>query len=102
MWVGFQQVWRFETGQNQIKASPILSNGVLYVTTPDNIWAADARTGKELWHYQNPPNDAFHIGHRGAAIYKDTVYLTHPGLPSDRVERQGREGQMERRDRRFE
>jgi alcohol dehydrogenase (cytochrome c) len=73
-----QQVWRFETGQNQIKASPILSNGVLYVTTPDNIWAADARTGKELWHYQNPPNDAFHIGHRGAAIYKDTVYLTTP------------------------
>ena len=73
-----QQVWRYQTGQNQIKASPILSNGVLYVTTPDNIWAADARTGKELWHYQNPPNDAFHIGHRGAAIYQDTVYLTTP------------------------
>ena len=32
----------------------------------------------ELWHYQNPPNNAFHIGHRGAAIYKDTVYLTTP------------------------
>jgi alcohol dehydrogenase (cytochrome c) len=74
-----RQVWRFETGQNpQIKASPILANGVLYVTTPDNIWVIDARTAKELWHYQNPPNDAFHIGHRGAAIYKDTVYLTTP------------------------
>jgi alcohol dehydrogenase (cytochrome c) len=23
-------------------------------------------------------NDAFHIGHRGAAVYKDTVYLTTP------------------------
>jgi alcohol dehydrogenase (cytochrome c) len=74
-----QQVWRFQTGQNQqIKASPIVANGVLYITTPDNIWAADVRTGKELWHYQNPPNNAFHIGHRGAAIYKDTVYLTTP------------------------
>ena len=72
-----QQVWRFQTGQNQqIKASPILANGILYVTTPDNIWAVDARTAKELWHYQNPPNNAFHIGHRGAAIYKDTVYLS--------------------------
>jgi alcohol dehydrogenase (cytochrome c) len=74
-----QQVWRFQTGQNQqIKASPILANGILYVTTPDNIWAVDARTAKELWHYQNPPNNAFHIGHRGAAIYKDTVYLSTP------------------------
>ncbi len=74
-----QQVWRFQTGQNQqIKASPIVADGVIYVTTPDNIWAVDARTGKELWHYQNPPNNAFHIGHRGAAIYKDTVYLTTP------------------------
>jgi len=74
-----EQVWRFQTGQNQqLKSSPILVDGVLYLTTPDNIWAIDARTAKELWHYQNPPNDAFHIGHRGAAVYKDTVYLTTP------------------------
>src|SRR5438552_298611 len=65
-----QQVWRFQTGQNQaIKSSPILVEGVLYVTMPDNIWAVDARTAKELWHYQYPPNNAFHIGHRGAAVY---------------------------------
>jgi len=74
-----QQVWRFQTDQNQsIKASPILANGILYVTTPDNIWAMDARTAKALWHYQNPPNNAFHIGHRGAAVYRDLVYLTTP------------------------
>jgi alcohol dehydrogenase (cytochrome c) len=74
-----EQVWRFQTGgTQQIKASPIVAGGVLYITTPDNIWAIDARTGKKLWHYQNPPNNAFHIGHRGAAVYKDTVYLTTP------------------------
>ena len=39
-----QQVWRFQTGQNQqIKASPIVAGGVIYVTTPDNMWAVDAR-----------------------------------------------------------
>ena len=98
-----KQVWRFQTGQNQsIKASPILVNGILYVTTPDNLWAIDARTAKELWHYTHPRNDAFHIGHRGAAVYKDTVYLDHARLPSGRAERQGRQGQMERRDCRFE
>ena len=74
-----KQVWSFQTGGTQaIKASPILVDGVLYLTTPDNLWAVDARTGKELWHYQHPMNDAFHIGHRGAAVYKETVYLTTP------------------------
>lgn len=74
-----QRVWRFQTGQTQaIKASPILKDGVLYITTPDNLWAIDARTGKERWHYQHPANNAFHIGHRGAAVWKDTVYLTTP------------------------
>jgi alcohol dehydrogenase (cytochrome c) len=74
-----QRVWRFDTGQTQaIKASPILMNGVLYITTPDNLWAIDARTGKERWHYLHPANNAFHIGHRGAAVYKETVYLTTP------------------------
>ena len=38
--------WTFQTGQpEQIKASPILVNGVIYITTPDNIWAIDARIG---------------------------------------------------------
>jgi alcohol dehydrogenase (cytochrome c) len=73
------QVWRFQSGQmQQIKASPILVNGILYVSTPDNLWAIDARTGGEIWHYTAPKNNAFHIGHRGVAIYKDMVYLTTP------------------------
>ena len=55
-----------------------MANGVIYITAPDNLWAIDARTGKELWHHQHTKNNAFHIGHRGAAIYKDTVYLTTP------------------------
>jgi alcohol dehydrogenase (cytochrome c) len=74
-----KQIWNFQTGGNQaIKASPILVDGILYVTTPDNLWAVDARTGRERWHYQHPMNNAFHIGHRGAAVYKETVYLTTP------------------------
>jgi alcohol dehydrogenase (cytochrome c) len=74
-----KQVWSFQAAGNQaIKASPILAGGVLYITTPDHLWAVDARTGLELWHYLHPVNNAFHIGHRGAAVYKDTVYLTTP------------------------
>src|SRR5262249_29642894 len=57
------QVLKFDTGQNQqIKASPILVNGIIYVTSPDNLWAFDARTARQLWRYTNPMNNAFHIG----------------------------------------
>src|SRR6267142_3597387 len=35
--------WAFQTGQAaQIKSTPILMNGILYVSTPDNLWAIDA------------------------------------------------------------
>jgi len=71
--------WAFQTGQAQsIKATPILVNGVVYVTTPDNLWAVDARSGRQIWRYAYPANDGFHIGHRGVAVHNDLVYLTTP------------------------
>jgi len=71
--------WAFQTGQpQQIKSTPIVVNGILYVTTPDNLWALDARSARQVWHYTYPTNQGFHIGHRGAAIYRESVYLTTP------------------------
>jgi alcohol dehydrogenase (cytochrome c) len=71
--------WAFQTGgAAQIKATPILVSGIVYVTMPDNLWAIDARSGRQLWHYAYPANQGFHIGHRGVAVYKDAVFLTTP------------------------
>jgi alcohol dehydrogenase (cytochrome c) len=71
--------WAFQTNQaQQIKATPILVDGILYLTTPDNLWAIDARSGRQIWRHQHPANDAFHIGHRGAAVYGRSVFLTTP------------------------
>ena len=71
--------WAFETGQTtQIKSSPIVANGILYVSIPDHVWAVDARTGSQVWHYTYPANEGLHIGHRGVALYKDSVYFTTP------------------------
>ncbi len=71
--------WAFQTGQTQsLKMSPVLANGVIYLTTPDNVWAIDARSARQLWRYTHPQNDAFHIGQRGVAVYKDLVYFTTP------------------------
>ena len=71
--------WAFQTTlPQQIKATPILANGVIYLTAPDNMWAIDARSGRQIWRYTYPANDGFKIGHRGAALRGDLVYLTTP------------------------
>lgn len=31
-----------------------------------------------MWRYTYPTNQGFHIGHRGVAVYKNSVYLTTP------------------------
>ena len=49
-----EQAAQFSTGGafgTSIKCSPLMVDGVLYFTTPDNAWAIDARSGRELWHY---------------------------------------------------
>jgi alcohol dehydrogenase (cytochrome c) len=71
--------WAFQTNQNaQIKSSPLLVDGILYFTVPDNIWAVDARSGHMLWRYNKPTSKGEHIGHRGVAMYKGWLYFTTP------------------------
>ena len=71
--------WAFQTGQVQeIKSSPLLVDGVLYFTVTDNVWAVDARSGHQVWHYTYPPNKGFHIGSRGVSMYKDWLYFMTP------------------------
>ena len=71
--------WAFQTnGAQSIKATPLLANGVIYVSTPDNVWAIDARSGRQLWRYTYPPNAGFKIGHRGVAVLGGLVYVTTP------------------------
>ncbi len=71
--------WAFQTKQNaQIKSSPLLVDGVLFFTVPDNIWAVDARSGHLIWHYNRVSTQGLHIGHRGVSIYKGWLYFTTP------------------------
>lgn len=72
-------VWAFATGDTAaIKGTPIVADGIVYVTTPDNVWAIDARSGSQIWRYTYPANEGFHIGHRGVAIAGNSVYFTTP------------------------
>jgi alcohol dehydrogenase (cytochrome c) len=71
--------WAFQSNQKlDIKASPLLVDGVIYFTVPDNVWAIDALSGHQLWHYTYPPNPGLHIGSRGVGMYKNWVYFLVP------------------------
>jgi acido-empty-quinoprotein group A len=61
-----------------IKCTPLLVDGVLYVTIPDHLWALDAQTGKELWHYDWIDHGGHLIGQRGVGIWKTTVFFQTP------------------------
>jgi len=62
----------------QIKSTPLMVNGVLYFTSPNHVWAIDARSGREIWHYQYPPNTGSTIGNRGVGMYGDWLFFESP------------------------
>ncbi|TMH72713.1 MAG: pyrrolo-quinoline quinone [Betaproteobacteria bacterium] len=60
----------------QQEASPIVTNGTMYISTPhDNVLALDARTGKLKWQFPyNPPVISFAVS-RGVGIEDGKVFL---------------------------
>jgi alcohol dehydrogenase (cytochrome c) len=61
-----------------IKGTPLQVNGVIYLTAPDHVWALDARTGREIWHFAWQSKGGIHIGNRGAAILNDWLFFETP------------------------
>lgn len=76
-------VWSFDLGSTHhgVEATPIVVQGVMYVTAPWNIvYALDAQTGEKIWSYD--PKVPRTIGYkgccdvvnRGVVVYKGKVY----------------------------
>jgi alcohol dehydrogenase (cytochrome c) len=71
--------WAFQTDQSaQIKSSPLLADGILYFTVPENLWAVDARSGHQIWHYTYTTSQGNHIGNRGVAMLKESLFFMSP------------------------
>ena len=71
--------WAFQTDQSApLKSSPLLVDGILYFTVPENVWAVDARSGHQIWHYNSAPSQGEHIGNRGVAMYKGSLFFLLP------------------------
>jgi alcohol dehydrogenase (cytochrome c) len=72
-------VWNVMTGEGRVhEAAPVVNNGVMFVSTPNNqVIALDGKTGALIWRYRRPrPTGAFvlHETNRGVALYGDKVY----------------------------
>src|SRR4030081_463164 len=73
--------WIFQTDvKESMETSPIVVNGVMYVTTSfSQVYALNAQTGEQLWYYKHPlgPITTYCCGpnNRGVAVYEDRVYL---------------------------
>jgi alcohol dehydrogenase (cytochrome c) len=71
----------FQTAVTEsMETAPIVVDGVMFLTTSyDDVYAIDATTGKEFWHYAHKmgPVTTYCCGpnNRGVAIAGDTLYL---------------------------
>lgn len=63
-----------------LEVVPIVADGVMYVTGPNQAFALDALTGHEMWHYSRPRtpglfSDASLGTNRGVAILGDKIFM---------------------------
>ena len=70
--------WVFHVpGATHLETVPIVVDGVMYVTQPNEVYAIDARSGRQIWEYHRVP--ARQKGpNRGVAVLNDKVYVTTP------------------------
>ena len=73
--------WIFQTEivESQ-ETTPIIVDGIMYITTSFNhVYALDARTGQQIWHYKHKmgPITTYCCGpnNRGVAAYGDKVFM---------------------------
>ena len=67
-----------DADSSTIKATPLMVNGILYFSTPDNAYAVDAHSGHELWHYFWKTRGGIHIGNRGMGMYGNWLFFETP------------------------
>jgi alcohol dehydrogenase (cytochrome c) len=73
--------WVFHPGNSQrLEATPVVVRGMMYVTSANDVFALDARTGRTVWHYQRPVSsglldDAAAHKNRGVAVWRNSVYV---------------------------
>src|SRR2546423_4652536 len=63
-----------------LEVTPVVVNGIMFVTSANDAFALDARTGRAVWHHQRPASsgllgDAASHHDRGVAVWRTFLYL---------------------------
>ena len=73
--------WVFSLGNTSpLQVTPVVIDGVMYVTTANQCYALDAGSGRQIWHYSRPRTRGL-IGNaagginRGVAVAGDRVFM---------------------------
>jgi alcohol dehydrogenase (cytochrome c) len=73
--------WVFHsTSPGILEATPVVVNGVMYLTASNDAYALNANNGEVLWHYSRPISSGLvddasgHIS-RGVALWGDRLYM---------------------------
>ena len=67
--------WTYHVASaRKLEATPVVYDGVMYVTNTNEVMALDARTGRLIWTYQDP-RATRPASNRGVAILGDRVFF---------------------------
>jgi len=80
---GLATKWTFsvpDQGSQSLEGTPVVVDGVMYVTRVNTVIALDARTGRKIWRYARPPSkglvgDAAGGINRGVAVMGDRLFF---------------------------
>jgi putative heme-binding domain-containing protein len=72
--------WSFSVDFFKLETTPIVVDGIMYVTGPNSIYSLDALTGREIWHFRRPrtpdlTGDGATGINRGVAVLSDKVFM---------------------------
>ena len=73
-------MFTLQGASRSLQVTPVVVDGVMYVTSVNEAYALDARSGREIWHFsrprsQNMAGDAAGGINRGVAVRGDRVLM---------------------------
>jgi alcohol dehydrogenase (cytochrome c) len=73
--------WAFHVpNSNRLEVTPVVVDGIMFLTSANDAYALDAQMGRTLWHYARPItegliDDAAQHHNRGVGIWHSRIYM---------------------------
>lgn len=73
--------WAFHaSNSDSLEVTPVVIDGMMFVTSANDAWALDAQTGRIVWHYARPItegliDDASQHHNRGVGVWGSSIFM---------------------------